>query len=533
MIIRLLLCGLALAGLLTADELNGHQVKLDSSGRIVAWTEPEDAAYEQVIRRAWDFLIHSVPTEKNGLKSYYSYCCLKLETMHGTRWPHNPACFNAGLAEGAVRWFAYSGDRAPVKLVQELLDYQLRHGTTPLGWKWAGVPYASSEDGATEYRGVHEHKYGSPNEEAIGDGYGVIEPDKAGELGLAYLRFYKLIGDTRYRDAALACANAVAGNIRHGDYFKSPWPFRVYAESGQPREEYSSAVIFPIRLFDEMMALKLGDAAVYRKARDMAWAWMMKFPMHDMLWSGYFEDVYQQRLNNNLNQFSPMETARYLMEHPDLDPEWRPHVADLIRFVERHFVVDVPGEPAVQWGANTVSEQLADMNKMGSHTSRYASVLALWSEMTGDVEVREKSRRSFNWATYMCRDNGFVHVGPVDQSLWFSDGYADYIKHFLAGMAAVPAWAPDGGDHILSSSSIVRDVQYEKGSIRYRTFDAGSTEEVKLSFKPASISNGNTMLSLRSDLGSDGYTLQAAGKSSYVVRVRHSSPEAVVILAQR
>ncbi len=62
--------------------------------------------------------------------------------------------------------------------------------------------------------------------------------------------------------------------------------------------------------------------------------------MSNMLWSGLFEDVYLQHFPYNLNQYSPMETARYLLEHPELDPEWKNHVQELIRFVERTFVVD-------------------------------------------------------------------------------------------------------------------------------------------------------------------------------------------------
>ncbi len=517
-----------------ADELNGHRVELDASGRIIPWVQPTDRAYEEVIRRAWKFLLEDVKVEDNGLKSYYSYCCLSLETMRGGDWPHNPACVNSGLAESAVLWYAYSGDPKPVGLVKSLLDYQLIHGTTPAtGWKWANVPYASADHGATEYRGAIEFQYqhGQIDHLAIGDGYGVIEPDKVGELGLAYLHFYKLTGETRYRDAALACANALAANVREGAWNQSPWPFRLWAESGRPREEYSSNVIGPIKLFDEMVRTKLGDAAAYRKARDLAWAWMMKFPVSNGLWSGYFEDVSLQAYPNNLNQYSPMETAKYLLEHPELDPQWREHAASLIAFVEQHFVIDIPKEPAVQWGANTVSEQILDVNKMGSHTSRYASGLSLWSERTGDAAAREKAMRSLTWASYMCRDNGFVHVGPVDRSLWFSDGYGDYIRHFLIAMAALPEFAPKSGDHILRSTSLVTAVAYKPREIRYTTFDPGSTEVLRLSFRPASVTAGTGKLSSRQSLDADGFTVTPVG-DDFVVRIRHSASGEVRVAAE-
>jgi len=517
--------------LLVADELNGHAIRLDASGKLMSWAEPQSNAYSEVVRRAWNFLLHVAPVESSGLKAFYSYCCLDLKTMKGGAWPHNPACVNAGLAESAVAWFAYSGDREVIKLVKDLLDYQLAHGTTPANWMWASVPYASSNHGDTEYRGAFDFQYGSAEQRAVGDGYGVIEPDKAGELGIAYLKFFELTGETRYREAAIACANALARNVRPGAWNQSPWPFRVYAETGRAREEYSSNVIGPVRLFDELIRIGMGETAEYRKARGLAWKWMMEFPMRDQLWSGYFEDVFLHRYPNNLNQYSPMETARYLMEHPEYDERWSEHVPQLIDFVERHFVIDVPREPAVQWGANAVSEQVADMNKMGSHTSRYAAVNAMWYESSRDAAAKEKAFRSFNWATYMCRDNGFVHVGPVDQSLWFSDGYGDYIRHFMAGMAAAPEWAPEHANHLLRSTSVVRTVSYGARRVEYETFDKAASEVVKLSFKPTSVMAGGTALTVRNILDGDSYTVETMG-GDFVVRVRHTASGEVRIAGE-
>jgi hypothetical protein len=515
------------------EELNGHAIRLDSAGKLLPWVTPEDKAYDRVIRLAWDFLLTKVPTEKNGLKSFYSYCCLDRNTMHGTAWPHNPAFVNASLADGAVAYYAYSGDRAVVKLVKDLLDYQLAHGTTPATWTWGSVPYASANHGDIEYRGAFEFQYGQPGQQAIGDGYGVIEPDKVGELGSAYLKFWKLTGEPAYRDAAISCANALARNVRPGGWGQSPWPFRVYAETGRAREEYSSNTIGAIQLFDDLGRLGLGDTSAYKEARRQVWEWTLKYPMRNMLWSGLFEDVYLQHFPNNLNQYSPMETVRYLMEHPELDPEWKHDAQELIRFVERTFVVDTrafsstaPLEPAVQWGANTVSEQVMDMNKMGSHTSRYASVLALWSENTGDAEAKEKAHRSLNWASYMCRDDGFVHVGPVDQSLWFSDGYGDYIRHFLAAMGAVPEWAPNGEDHILRSTSVVKKVEYAADRVSYSTFDKAGTEVLRLKFEPRNVAEGASKLTKGDGLDRPGWTFDPVLK---VVRVRHANSGYITI----
>jgi hypothetical protein len=513
------------------ETLNGHRVVLDAERKLVSWVEPQSAAYDRVMRLAWDFLIHKAPVEPNGLKAYLAYCCLNPETLQAIDWPHNPAGLYGMFADSATAYYAYSGDREVVKLVESMLDTQLQHGTTPRDWDWAEVPFASSDAGATEYRGADEHHYCQLAHIAklpcgTGDGRGVIEPDKVGELGIGYLKFYELTGEARYRDAAIACANALARHARAGEEDHSPWPFRVYAKDNKILEEYSSDVIGPIRLFDELMRLKFGDREAYRSTRALAWRWLVTYPMKNHGWDGYFEDVRIFEKPTNLNQYSAMETARYLLLHPESDPAWREHVEGLIHYVEKTFVVDVPKEPAVVWGANAVSEQLGDMNKMGSHTSRYASINALWYEKTGDEAAKEKAYRSFNWATYMCRDDGRVLVGPVDQTIWFSDGYGDYIRHFMAGLGAVPEWAPPGENHLLRSTSVVQEVAYVPKRVAYRTFDSDSDEVLRLNFTPRRILVGGRSLSEGNDRNAPGWTFEPATR---ILRIHHRASNQIEI----
>ena len=533
---------------------NRHQVVLDAQGKLLSWSQPQEQAYDRVMRLAWDFLLHTVPVESNGLKTYLTYCCFDEKRLRATRdWPHDPASTFAAFVDSALAYYAYSGDRNVITAVQQMIDYHLQHGVTPANWDWAEVPYASSDAGAREYIGGNDVVYcpqiGEKGACGTGDGHYVIEPDKAGELGMGFLRFYELTCESRYRNAAIACAEALARHVRTGDFEHSPWPFRVYAENNKVREEYSSNVIGSVRLFDELTRLSLGNVAEYSQARLKAWTWMMAYPMQNDRWIAYFEDVpilslSQERLN--FNQYSPMETARYILLHPEYDPAWRTHVAHLIRLVERRFAVDVPdatvaypfipltmtrkmkapAEPGTQWGANAISEQIEDMNKMGSHTSRYASVNALWYEVTRDNAAKEKAFRSFNWASYMCRRNGVVNVGPVDQSIWFIDGYGDYIRHFMAGLGSVPEWAPPRENHLLRSSSIVQSVSYLPDEVNYKTFDAAASQVLRLDFTPRRVLADGQELPKRADRGEVGWTfdphhgvLQVRYENSHVIHV--------------
>ena len=510
--------------------LAGHPVVLDSGGKLLSWVEPQEAAYATVVGLAWERLLTGFPVEENGLATWLAYCCFDRETLRGGGWPHNPACVYAGLVQGAAEWHAFSGDRRVIDLVRRALDYQLANGTTPAdpAWAWPSVPYASSDHGAIRYRGAHDFLYADDDPPRLGrgDGYGVIEPDKLGELGFAYLTAWRLTGDLRYREAALACARSLARHAREGDAEQSPWPFRVVAETGVVREEYCANLAPTLRLLEELERLGLGEVDEWRRARALAWAWLEAYPFQNDVWANYFEDLNWFPGPTNLNQYDAGEMARYLLDNPDRDPAWRERVPHLLGWIETTFGGDTEKEQGVQWGAVTVSEQIEYMYKMGSHTSRFASVLAMWSEKTGDAAAREKAFRSFNWAGYMCDERGVVRVGPVEESNWFSDGYGDYIRHFMAGMGAVPEWAPPGEDHLLRSSSVVTEVGYEPGSVRYRTFDPEGDEVLRLSFAPGAVTADGKPLARATSDGAPGW---AFDESTAVLRVRRSNVRQVVI----
>ncbi len=312
----------------------------------------------------------------------------------------------------------------------------------------------------------------------------------------------RITGEERYRDAAVACADALATHVRTGDDKRSPWPFRVHAETGIVREEYSSNVVAAIVLFDALGRLDVGDTGLYAAARATALDWLLRVPMKNDAWSGYFEDIeIQSDPGANPNQYCALRTARWLLSHPDADANWRADVAHLLAWTTAQFGRDTETESGTQWGATVLSEQGADMAKMGSHTARLGATLTLWFAATGDAQAAERAERSLNWATYTCSDKGTVAVGPDStEGYWFSDGYGDYIRHFLVAMGAIPEWAPAREDHILRSSSIVTHVTYGAGRVAWTTFDGDSTETLRLAARPRSVIAAGLPLAQRSAL---------------------------------
>ena len=78
-------------------------------------------------------------------------------------------------------------------------------------------------------------------------------------------------------------------------------------------------------------------------------------------------------------------------------------------------------------------------------------------------------------------------VGPIDQSIWFSDGYGDFIRNTMHALAANALWASAGESHILRSSSVVTRVAYGAGrvNIYYNIFGANNGQKLGLAFVPA------------------------------------------------
>ncbi|MDZ7317163.1 MAG: hypothetical protein ONB24_13680 [candidate division KSB1 bacterium] len=520
------------------DSILGHPVQRAADGRLLPWYQPHvpGAAYAHVAKLASEFIRDSVPVyDPLGVKMYFITCCFHQETRQNSHeiipedWMHNPACVWAGLVQGLVLdWRVYSGDESYIPLVREMLDFQLQHGTTPADWPWPNVPYASADPFVVEYQGATRWE----TDGMRGDGLHGIEPDKVGELGVAYLNFYKVTEEQRFLDAALHCADALATHVRDvlppsrqfapSKTDQSPWPFRVNARTGAVISEYCSNVIEPIRLFDELLRLRdrlrltPEQAAAYQRARDLAWQWLYSIngPMKTYIWNAYFEDIPNDPDRSNRVQITPLETARYLIKHPHLDPDLEKNVPALIRWVASAFATE---------GLDAIKEQTWCYEPMGSHTARYASICALWYERTGDPWYKDQAELFFNLATYMCHENGVVSVGPYWPSSWWSDGYGDYIRHFMEGLAAVPEWAPDG-DHLLRSTSAVQKITYQPKKIFYKTFDDQGCEVLRLTVKPRRVTAAGRLLQQVRSSDQEGWRWQSCTKGGVLRIKREGSP---------
>ena len=212
-------------------------------------------------------------------------------------------------------------------------------------------------------------------------------------------------------------------------------------------------------------------------------AWMKAYPIPSNKWGPFFEDIPTADYSDT--EINADTMAAYILQHP----EW-----DANGVGQAHAILD--------WSLNRLGNhtfeklQVVPMNEQtvylvpgNSHTSRHASVELLYCEKSGDCANKEQAIRRLNWATYMVEADGKNRY-PNDD-IWLTDGYGDYVRHYLRAMASLPELAPNNQDHLLRTSSVIQHIEYSPARITYRKFDARSVERLKLAAgKPKSVQGG-------------------------------------------
>lgn len=507
-----------------APTIAGRQVELDSQKKLLPWPMPDNTgySYSSYFLSQWTI----VWDQYNRQRLPYYYCCFDFDrtTFEMTPDPHwvNSTGYLRAMMEGFIeRLYPYTGDPRTLIFLQNFVGYELENGLTPEGYAWSQVPYASANPGSPHYSGWSQH----------GEDY--VEPHVVGEDGYGYLRLYEMTGNTKYLRAAIRCAEALVKNFKPGNEKESPWPYRCSARDGSLNAgkgmfPYSANVVEPIMLFDELIRVDQGDTASYKRVRQGAWDWLMKYPMQNNVWVGYFEDV--QASMGNMNQVIPLEFARYILLHPDKDPEWREHARKLIGWVKT-----TPKWPKyIVHGAMVTTEQ-GDGKQYccnppnqccDSHSSRLAAAEAMYYAKTGDLTYKEAARRTYNWVTYFQGLPGGAHAPWGGNQWWFTDEFSDGPRRMMDAFWAVPEWAPEDESHLLGSMSVVTKIAYGAGSVTYSTFDADSTDVLRLNFKPDAILVGGRKINRRADLRREGYTFDDETKTLYI---RHTASRDVDI----
>jgi len=471
-----------------------HPVRTDKSGKIVPWfNDNPGTSYSHIINLVWNFW-DTMRKDMNGLPYYMNHQVWNPQFND----PRGIGGDQFAMALSSWRlYYAYSGNERVKANMYFIADYYLTHGLSAANAKWPDLPFPYN---MFIYSGLYDGDMRA--------GKDVLQPDKAGSFALELVHLYKISENPLYLQAAVKIANTLSSHIQNGDINYSPLPFKVNPYTGSipllrdheftgtwiDTAGYTSNWAPTMQLFLDLIELKKGETNSYQAGFDTMLSWMKQYPMKENKWGPFFEDVDWW----SETQINAMTFARFIMEHRQYFPEWKNDVLKIINWSHKNFAND----KWKKYGVIVTNEQTVYQTPGNSHSSRQAADELLFVKLSGDSSLYENAVRELNWATYMVDFDGKNRF-PQDEP-WLTDGYGDYVRHYLRAMDAFPELTAPNEDHIISSSSVIQQADYEghlkkyiflgfenmdssKVKLFYRTFDSTGTERIKLKKKPSAV----------------------------------------------
>jgi len=527
------------------ETLMYHPIRINATdSTILPWHSSNlGESYNLVIEKVWNFW-DTMRVDMNGLPYYMNHQVWRAD-INDTRGVAGSQ-FEMALNSWRL-YYQYSGNERLKENMKFMAEYYLSHSLSPASAVWANLPYPYN---TWTYSGQYD------GDMVIGKNY--TQPDKAGALGNELVYLYKMIGTGshgqtptgRYLEAAIKIANTLAKQTVQGDYENSPLPFKVNALLGKPAKvsgknvdsheisysPYTSNWSGTMELFLSLIEMRKGNTVAYQKAFDTMLVWMKKYPLQNNRWGPFFEDIPVW----SDTQINAITFAQFMMNHPQYFPNWKSEVKGIFTWVYGNL-----GNKSWQkYGVTVVNEQTAFTVPGNSHSARQAAAELQYMSLTGDESYLKNAVLKLNWATYMVDVDGKNRY-PQDD-IWMSDGYGDYVRHYLRAMAARPELAPDNQNHILSSTSFVQSVQYannfvssdrlelakkmsKNAVVQYRTYDNKSTETIRLTQKPSAVLLNNTEIPEAYKPGNDSWQWKALEKGG-VLTVTHVSGNEVTVV---
>jgi hypothetical protein len=149
----------------------------------------------------------------------------------------------------------------------------------------------------------------------------------------------------------------------------------------------------------------------------------------------------------------------------------------------------------------------------------------MYTALSGDTAFRTNAVRTLNWATYTVAADGRNRY--IRDDIWLTDGYGDYVRHYLRAMAVLPELAP-AENHLLASSSVVKLVSYNKDKVTFTTFDDYSDVTIRLIAKPLSVTADGKSLTESRESCNNYWAWVPLTRGGYV-RLRYSGAKSVTI----
>ena len=480
--------------ILVSDTIQYHPVRINKAdGSILPWFSIElGRSYDTCLMLVWNFW-NNMETDSNGLKYYLNHQVWRRE--HDTRGLGGDQ-INMALSSWGLL-YAYTGYAEIIDNMRYLADTYLGSSLSDPGDKWPFIPYPYNTD-------VHSGKYDGD----MRNGKGITQPDKAGTFGYELVNLYKITGEKKYLESAIRIAATLAGNMLSGDSMSSPLPFRVNAKTGETGSLFdnrgSGKMVSPalytanwtgtMMLFEELLMLDSQNKELYEHSFQTLLEWMKSNPLKTNKWGPFFEDI----PGWSDTQTNAITFAMFIMQHRDLFPDWKSEVKGIIDWT----YAELGNHEYEKYKVKVMNEQTVYRVPGNSHSSRQASVELMFAELTGDTAYTTNAIRTLNWATYTVAADGRNRY--IRDDIWLTDGYGDYVRHYLRAMAVLPELAPFE-NHLLKSTSVIKYIEYSPNKITFTTFDNGSDVVLRLISRPSSVTLNDERIEISKTSGTDGW----------------------------
>jgi hypothetical protein len=440
-----------------------------------------------------------------------------------TDWMCGDLCARAwSIVKGLTAYYQYSGDPIAFIYIPRVVDYILDYGLTDPRADWPSFPISTPTRGKA---------YGKC------DPRGRSQLDLCAITGVEVLRAYKLTGNPRYRRMAEHWGDVFAAKCQFANPDLSPWNRYVDPSVVGWSDVLTGTTSLIVDFLDDLIRLGYtGKQGALVKARDAG----RRFLNEKMLPAWWVNDVWARTYwdwDNPMMCGMVSMCADHFMKYPQAYPNWRNDLRNMLSLLWNRNGADPASRGDVYSGAWAFPESSVCCGTSLSYNQYTAGpTLIRYGVLAHSEWAREIGRRMMLMATYDSLPDGVVKDGLLGDQVatgeWSNLAHPWPLCQVLEAIAWMPReFAPNRENHIVRSTSVVREVLYEKGRISYTTFDApvGVREVLRLAFRPTSVRADGGRLKLRRSLDANGYALEPLGNGDFIVTLRHDGKPRVVV----
>ena len=440
-----------------------------------------------------------------------------------TDWMCGDLCQRAwSTIKGLTAYYQYSGDPIAFIYIPLTVDYLLDYGLTDEKADWPLFPISTPTKGKA---------------------YGKCDPTGRNQLdlcaitGIEVLRAYKLTGNPRYLKMTQHWGDVFAAKCQPARPGLSPWNRYVDPSVVGWSDVLTGTTAIIVDFLDDLILTGYtGKQDSIVKARDAG----RRFLNEQMLPAWWVSDTWGRTYwdwDNPMMCGMVSMCADHLMKYPQAYPGWRNDLRNMLSLVWNRNGADPVSRGDVYSGAWAFPESAVCCGTSLSYNQYTAGpTLIRYGVLAQSEWAREIGRRMMIMATYDSLPNGVVKDGLLGDQVatgeWSNLAHPWPLCQAMEAIAWLPReFGPNRENHIMRSSSVVREVLYEKGRISYATCDAprGVQEVLRLAFVPTSIRADGRRLKERSALDANGYSTTPLANGDCLVTVRHDGCRRVVV----